>query len=251
MSGLFNHNFQIARIPIPKHDSDDKKHCLFSSADESHIAIINARIARFQEALGAIQAVDKGIISGLTLASIGWTTNYIPLLPFTMTVAMLGCGIAGYSIGRRSFCFQKYKEALDDLKEAYQWAMGQRTDDYWYAIRHKNIQQMILTLGPWVSKETIATWQEADLQPGYIPETVRNSTRLMRHAEELNPEFKGKLTDFASGKQTSNPLYRFYGETGIGDFAEHLQRYWENGSALVTGIARVIQSFSPRPGQLQ
>ena len=261
--GFFTQHIKTARVNLPRDTSAKLKP--FSSAKPEHLEIIDARVARFNETLLAIQTVDAGIRLGLKLAGtiLGL---YVPLIhqiiPFTFSInlalAIIGWSIVFYGLARR-FDY-KYFQALDDLKEAYRWAMGTKTDDYWFSLREKSIQDMILSLGPWVTETTIHTWTPDDLvEESMLPKMVREAGGG-RKVKELTPEFKEQLADLTTGVHTSTSLYRIYGETGIGDISILLQNYLERvkgvynqgitffkqAQVFVPGVNAVVSAATPK-----
>lgn len=258
MVGFFKQKLSVPRVALPI-DSNSKVEA-FDSGNEKHQGIINARVARFKEALEAISTVDKGIALGFTMSSVVYGVNsipYLPYIPLSLTIGMAGTFILAYSLGCRSKAYEKYQKAFIDLKEVYEWSMGTRRSDneYWYAIREKAVQEMILTLGPWVPKEVICTWKEKDLKSGLIPEYVKERLPL-RQAKELSEDFKGKLSALASGSiQAANWQYRYYGENNMGDFSVIAEGHWEQAKSLGLSLkamaTKLVGTFmaapSPKP----
>lgn len=224
MPGFFNHIIKIPRESLPEMS--------FNYQDGRHLELIGLRVLRFKEAFEMLKKLDKSLLAGMALCAAAYVADYI--LPFAMPSAILGAGVAGYCLGRRPACFMQYKEALEDLKDAYCWAMGKEASDKWYAIRTAPVQAMILTLGPWVSKEIIHSWESSDLKNGYL------------NSAKLKPDFIKKITSFAEGEQYNNWQYCFYGDKGIGNFEEDFLSCWKQLKTLAVPAVAVAELLAPK-----
>ncbi len=218
MLGLFERSPLIPKIELPE------PHRIFDYTNPSHLEIINQRTMRFKQAQTALHALDSNIINGLTIGSSAWLGIYfLPLV----TVSIACFCFATHYASHRPEVFKNYQEALNDLIEAYVWSMGRETHQHWHKMGVKLIQDMILTLGPCVTKETIYTWRLEDLNPasGFYP---------LRPKRDIEPslEFKAKLAQFASGNSTKEWQFALYGENGSDDFLgalrEHFNRWTTN-----------------------
>ncbi|KTC86918.1 hypothetical protein [Legionella brunensis] len=205
----------------------------FDYRNTEHIDIIKNRIARFKQAQAAIYSFDNKIISGLAVGTVCWAGASIPL-PFTptITISLASFSYASYQLGRRpdSGLLEPYREALTDLIEVYKWSMHGKTNT-WYKLGVPQIQDLILTLGPWVPTETIAIWEEKDLEPG----------RFSSRGLEPTKEFKDKLNELAAGAHTKSIWFSVYGENGTDDLINAASAYLKQ---VALGAA---EKYAPTP----
>ncbi|KTD20862.1 Uncharacterised protein [Legionella lansingensis] len=180
----------------------------FNYKSQEHLDFIQNRITRFKQAQAALYNYDNTIISSLTVGLVFYAGgSIIPFLP-SFAISIGGFSYASYLVGNREQAglVRPYREALTDLIEVYQWSMGNKTDTWW-KLGVLEIQDLILTLGPMVRKETIAVWEEKDLQPG----------ALLSRGKEPTEAFKTKATEFAAGTQMQSIWFAVYGENGNDD----------------------------------
>lgn len=226
MFGFFSQTAPIARVQLPD--------ASFNYQTPVHIDIINKRIERFKQAQTALHSLDRNIVVSWMLGSACWVGAYVfPLV----TASIVSFCYSTHCLTRRPECFRQYKEALDDLIAVYKWSMGKEMGNHWYKLGEESIQTLIETLGPWVSKETIYTWQDKDLAPSSVLSLARRN--------EPKESFKIKLTLFAEGKQTENWQFPLYGENGIDDLMGTVQAYFkrEAKEAVEKHAKEAVASF--------
>ena len=179
----------------------------FDYNDKANLELIKIHVKRFQKMQEVLRSAYYGIVIGLVLGLTGWaSTNF---LPFTATIACLGFSIATYCLTIRAKCYDEYCEALDDLKKIFQWSMGKETGNISEKLGIKELQTLILVLGPWVDSKTICTWEPDDLKPKGFSKYM-NTRRA-----DISEEFERQLGRFEVGLQTSNWEYHLYGENGM------------------------------------
>ncbi|MDI9818995.1 MULTISPECIES: hypothetical protein [unclassified Legionella] len=199
----------------------------FNYQNSAHLEIIGKRLARFKQAQMALYAADIKIVSGILMGTVFWLSSYI--VP-SVTMAIAGFSYAFYHMGRHAEVARNYREALDDLIQVYNWSMGKDTGNHWYKLGVGNIQSLILTLGPWVAKETIYTWKDADLEPA--------SAMSFAKRKEPSNAVKIKLAQFAAGEQTANWLFHIYGEAGTRGLTDIIKGYFQREVQEIAGQAK-------------
>ncbi|KTD17828.1 hypothetical protein [Legionella jordanis] len=200
--GFFNY-FSTPSSPeqLPKMD--------FAYKSKDHLQILEQRLKCFKQAQQNLFEFDNQILTSLGVGLFFYAgSSFIPLLPST-TLSIAGFSYAAYLWGHRSanpdLVLRPYWAALKDLIEAYSWAMTKK--DKWYKLGVPLIQEVILTLGPFVKPETIALWSEEDF-----------SSYLLSYREiEPSETFKEKCAEFSAGRQVKNIWFGVYGEGGNGD----------------------------------
>ncbi|KTC88121.1 MULTISPECIES: hypothetical protein [Legionella] len=260
MTGFFKYKISTRRIEIPR-DSEGKTEP-FSADNEQHLAVINSGVARFKEALPVMRKLDREIFLGGSIATTAIGLNmasmlpFIPYVYFSFTAAIIGTAILCHGLTARSMFIDKYQKIFNELKEIYQWVSESKKikhwsgTEYWYAIRKKPVQDMMLTLGPWVPKEFIKTWDEEDFKSSNVPQIVRERAPL-RQVTELTPEFIEKLAELASGSvQTANKEYRYYGDNNVGDYAVIAEEYWERSKVLASKASDGATNLASKGGEL-
>jgi hypothetical protein len=260
MTGFFKYKISTRRIAIPR-DSEGKAEA-FNADNEEHLAVINSRIARFNEILSMMRKLDKEMLWGAGMATTGIGLNvvcmlpFIPCISFAFPLALAGAVILTHGFTVRSMLFDKYQKIFDELKEVNEWVSDSKEtkywfgNEYWYAIRKKPVQDMILTLGSWIPKEVIKTWNEDDLKASNVPQIVRERAPI-RQVIELTPEFIENLADLASGKtQAINSEYRYYGDNNACDYAVIAEEYWERSKVLASRVADGGKNLCSKGGEL-
>ncbi|KTD36580.1 hypothetical protein Lnau_1564 [Legionella nautarum] len=260
MTGFFKYKISTRRIAIPR-DSEGKMEA-FDADNEQHLAVINSGVARFKEALPQMRKLDREILLGASIATIAIGLNmastfpFFPYVYFSFTAAIVGTAIVCHGFTARSMFVDKYLKIFNELKEIHQWVSESRETkhwngiEYWYAIRKKPVQDMILTLGPWVPKEFIKTWNEEDLIPSNVPQMIRKRTPG-RQVIELTPEFIEKLAELASGQvQAVNSEYRYYGDNNVRDYAIIAEEYWQRSKIVAARLADGATNIASKGGEL-
>ncbi|WED42806.1 hypothetical protein [Legionella cardiaca] len=189
----------------------------FDYQNSKHVDVIKNRIARFKQAQAALYNFDNKILTGLTVGTVCWLGAAVPI-PFlpTITISLGGFSYASYQLGRRpqSGLVEPYRNALTELIEVYKWSMSNKKNT-WYKLGVPAIQDLILTLGPWVNQDTITVWSDEDLAPG----------KFTSRGLEPSDEFKAKLKEFETGVQTKNIWYSVYGQNGQDDLVVAASAY--------------------------
>lgn len=188
----------------------------FNYQSPAHLEIINKKIERFKQTQDALIVADNNMVIGLLVGSTCWVSSYI--FP-TVSLSIAGFCFATLNATQRKEHFKLYKEALNDLIAIYQWSMGRETGNHWYKIALNDIQNLITTLGPWVSKKTLCTWDADALKPGKVAGLTSN------RRNEIPEEFEEKLHRLMSETQISNWRYQLYGENCNDDAAGFAQSY--------------------------
>ncbi|KTD45961.1 hypothetical protein Lrub_2758 [Legionella rubrilucens] len=202
-----------------KPDSD------FDYQSSTHINIVNQQVARFSKALADLQTVDAHILVGTGAAVVSWLTcGFLPLA----TVGMVASVYVGYCARSRKEYANDYKKALDDLIAVYQWAMGKNSDKMWYKLGQKDLQNLIVTLGPWVNTDTIHTWRKEDLQPSTLAKLTTG-----RRAE-ISEETERQLLRLAEGVHMNSTQFRLYGEGSVDTLLSSIK---DNAMAKLTELA--------------
>lgn len=189
---------------------------LFNYTIPSHLELIDVHVAKFNTSLHALQQLDCNILISLAIGSACYVGTYIlPLVSLTI----VGFCMATHYYAKRTEAYKQYRNALTELIKVYQWSMGKETGEHWHKLAVPNLQQLIITLGPWVSKETIYTWSLQDLKPASL-----SLGSLMGHRRsDLTESFEQTLHRLATGTQAADYLYRLYGEYGIEDILDTLR----------------------------
>lgn len=218
MFGFFEEVPLIPRVELPQGN--------FNYQSANHLDFINKCTLRFQQAQKILHRIDTNIIRGVAVGSTSWVGCYVfPLV----TVSIAAFCFATYYYAYHEEAFAQYQEALNDLIAAYQWSMGKETDNHWYKFGVIQLQELVLTLGPCATTETICTWQSSDLEP---------ASMLSPYSRENEPStaFKAKLTQFAAGDQTKEWQFLIYGEGGTDDLWGAIQNKGRNlvGSTVST-----------------
>ncbi|QRN02466.1 hypothetical protein GH742_00445 [Legionella sp. MW5194] len=183
-----------------KPDSD------FDYQSTTHIKIVNQQVERFSKALADLQTVDAHILAGTGVAVVSWLTcGFLPLV----TVGMVASTYVGYCAHSRKEYASDYKKALEDLIAVYQWAMGKNSDKMWYKLGTPELQNLIVTLGPWVNTDTIHTWRKEDLQPS----TLAKFTTGRR--TDVSEETERQLLRLSEGIHMNSAQFRLYGEGSV------------------------------------
>ncbi|MDX1836136.1 hypothetical protein DIZ81_03110 [Legionella taurinensis] len=218
-TGFFNSAVsgqQTGRFVKP--DSD------FDYQSSIHIKIVNQQVERFSKALADLQAVDAHILVGTGAAVFSWLTcGFLPLV----TVGMVASAYAGYCAHSRKEYASDYKEALEDLIAVYQWAMGKNSDKMWYKLGTRELQNLIVTLGPWVNTDTIHTWRKEDMQPS----TLAKLTTSRR--TDISEETERQLLRLAEGVHMNSAQFRLYGEGSVDTLLSSIK---DNAMAKITEL---------------
>ncbi|RUR14875.1 hypothetical protein [Legionella septentrionalis] len=192
---MLSHFFQTPAVTAPRVELPTT---IFDYQCHTHLKVLQDRMLRFNQALSALKQLDQKIVASLTLGTACW------LFP-NITFSVIGFCLATHWLGKREAFYSEYMKALADLKDAYAWAMGESKKDMWYKMGSTVIQELILTLGPVLSKDNILKWEKADLQPAIISG---------QRAKEPSENFKKRLESFAKGKQERSWEFQLYGEQG-------------------------------------
>lgn len=196
----------------------------FDYQSNTHLHIVNQQVERFSKALADLQAVDDHILIGTGIAVSSWLTcGFLPLV----TVGMVVSAYVGYCSHTRTEYASRYKEALEDLIAVYQWSMGKNTDNMWYKLGQKDLQNLIVTLGPWVNTETIFTWRKDDLQPS----TLAKLTTGRR--TDIPEETERQLLRLEEGLHMSSVKFRLYGEGSVDKLLSSIK---DNAMAKITAL---------------
>lgn len=223
MLGLFEPINLTPRVELPEPRTS------FDYQKSLHLDLINKRIIRFQQAQTNLHSLDSNIVKGLTIGGAAWVGIYfLPLV----TVCVGACCLATHYASIRPTYFKEYQDTLKDLTEVYKWSMGRETNDHWHKLGVKQIQELILTLGPCATKDTICTWRSEDLNPatGFYP---------LRPKRDIEPTlaFKAELAEFAAGNQTNKWQFAIYGENGTDNLLGTLR---ENCSDWATAAVAMV-----------
>lgn len=199
MFGFFEESSLIPRVEL----GDEN----FNYKSAKHLDIIGKRCLRFQQAQKILHRTDNNIVRGIAIGSASWVGCYVfPLV----TVSIAAFCFATYHYAHHEEAFKQYHDALNDLIAAYNWSMGRKTGDHWYKFGSIPLQELVLTLGPWVKSETICTWSTSDLEPASMLSRAKRDN-------EPTTSFKARLTQFAAGEQTKGWQFKIYGEGGTDD----------------------------------
>lgn len=202
----------------------------FDYQNPVHLRVISDSVIQFKSKLDALTFVDYRILMGAAIGSVAYVGAY--LFPVVL-VSIAACCVSAYNLGIRPPIYKEYREALEDLIRVFKWSMGANTKDYWYKLAVNEIMDLISTLGPWVSAQTIVTWSHDDLKPARMS--------LMSRRMDLPVEFENKLTRFASGEQSTVWAYRLYGETGSDRIFDMVRQ------AAMAQIMPMVTTAAPRP----
>ncbi|CEK09230.1 hypothetical protein [Legionella hackeliae] len=221
--------------PVPASVQIDSS-AAFDYRKPEHIEIIKNRLVRFKQAQAALHSLDNQILGSLAISAASWAGGVLPLpLPF-WTLSLASGSYGWYLLGGRakSELVTSYRKALTDLIEAYSWSMGSKTNT-WYKIGVPSIQEMILTLGPWVKKETIVIWEDSDLA----------GATLASRALEPTKDFKAKLKEFEKGEQTQSIWFSVYGEGGNDNLIPAANAYLKELAvgAVQKCVPRVVEAY--------
>lgn len=203
MSGLFSAGKPAVKTTITHIIPNET----FNHKNTQHLDLIQEQISRFSEALVALQTLDRNIVMGAVIGTGCYIGSYV--FPLVL-VSIAGACYASWNAARREQVSVQYREALSQLITVYQWSMGKDTGHHWDKLAVKTLQDLILTLGPWVSSSTIHTWTNADLKPAMLSFSTRRN--------EISELFEMQLTQFAAGTQATHWEFRLYSEHGM----EHL-----------------------------
>lgn len=208
----------FSATPKPSSDQTDLS-VTFNYKDEKDLKTIQDKINKFNQALYDIQWIDKAIVIGAVGVGVGYVGSYV--FPLTLAVIIPSALVAGHYHGARPAFNKQYFEALQELIDVYDWSMKKGSCDYWYKLGTPVLQDLILTLGPWVTSKTIHTWEDSDLEPG----------RVCKRKQEITAVFKHQLIQFQSDVQSARLAFRLYGnEGGVNDILGSIQ---DGASALV------------------
>lgn len=201
----------------PAVDQVEKKNVVpevaFDYKNSQHLELIQDKINQFSNDLLALQAIDYKIFMGAAIGTGCYFGSYIfPLVLFSIA----GACMASWNGAKREQVSAQYHDSLHSLIAIYQWSMGKDTGKHWEKLAVDTLQNLIRTLGPWVSNKTIHTWSTADLKPGML------SFGANRRAD-IPQKFEEQLMQFAANTQTAHWAYRLYGEEGIGKLYEVMQ----------------------------
>lgn len=200
----------------------------FDCHNKEHLRTLETKINQFNCSLEALKNVDMQILKGIIVGSSCWIGSY--LLP-TATLSTAGFCWATHHFTKRQELFIQYKESLSELCRTYDWCMKQ--DNLWHCLRTNTVQNLILTLGPWVSVDTIKRWKEAD-----------RATRLFG-SDGLTQTFQRQLEYFEQGKHCDNWAYSLYSMDGVENFSE--KSLSGIGSQIIQKMTPVVtEAFSPR-----
>ncbi|MDP1604954.1 MAG: hypothetical protein Q8M03_17025 [Legionella sp.] len=179
----------------------------FDYKSAEHLKIITRQIERFTTALEDLQSIDRKIyIAGGTCLS-----AYIGTCIFSITwLSILSSAVSGWYLKAHFEKYPQYHEALEDLIKTYEWAMGKDTGKHWYKFPLPQIQELIETLGPWVTSNRIHTWKDTDLTTTSLFNSVPSPRK------DISEAFHKRLAEFAAGKQAKGWNFSLYGEDGMG-----------------------------------
>ena len=125
-------------------------------------------------------------------------------------VAIAGFCLATNRLTVRPAYQEAYSQALKNLIAAYQWAMGAETGNHWEKLAVPEMQQLITTLGPWVTTSTLCTWRSDDLKPRLTLNPFGSNRR-----NELSVDFEAKLNQLQTGAHQTNWSFKIYGEESL------------------------------------
>lgn len=184
----------------------------FNHENSNHLEIIAKKTAIFKQAQTALRNSDTYAFWSTVFSGGSYIASYVfPLVWFSLLSGIY----TGYNIGARDKLNQHYKAVFDDLIKVYIWCMGKDTGLHWNKFLIPELQELILTLGPWVSKDTICTWEGSDLQQSkYVI--------LSEERNDLPEDFKAQLKYLSTGAQATAWNFPVYGENGIKNFKELL-----------------------------
>lgn len=226
MLRIFDPNKTITKVSI----LEEK----FNYQNSAHLEYINQAIDRFTLTQKALQANDQSIINAAAICIGCWIGSY--LFP-TVTASLIASCFATYHWTKRPEYQKQYKNALTDLISVYEWSMGATTNHHWYKLAVKEIQHLILTLGPWVSRNTLETWGDDVLKPN----TLDGYTVGRR--KDISPEFEDKLHELQTGSHMARWQYRLYGENGIEDLETFFKSYVSK--TVINSVVSFASSANP------
>ena len=185
---------------------------VFDYKSNQHMEFIKDKISQFSKVLSELQAIDYKIFMGVAISSGCYIGTY--LFPLTL-FSIGGACMASWNIAKREQVSAQYRDTLNSLIAVYKWSMGKDTGHHWEKLAVKTLQDLILTLGPWVSNATIHTWNNTDLKPTILSFSSRRS--------DIPEEFERQLNQFAANTQTAHWAYRVYGEHGVDKLLDAMQ----------------------------
>ncbi|MGQ3889632.1 hypothetical protein ACQUW5_11430 [Legionella sp. CNM-1927-20] len=224
---LFRNPMQSSQLSLPRE--------AFNYKNSAHLEIIEKQISRFKESADALKALDYNIFLGVIVGSSCYFGSY--LFP-VVTISIASFSLAAHAHAKRPIAYEKYRQALDDLINTYNWSMGKNTGNHWHKLAIKTLQDLILTLGPCVAPEVIHTWTADDLKPNSLnPKNFFSGRR-----NDITEEFEKQLARFAAGTQVSELTYRIYGQHGLNDLWQTLKT---TVASQVNNAALKIFNYQP------
>ncbi|MGQ3891765.1 hypothetical protein [Legionella sp. CNM-4043-24] len=202
----------------------------FNYKDATHLRVVSDSINQFTSKLNALMYIDYRIAMAAAISGIAYVGAYI--FPLVL-VSIAAASIASYNLGIRGPIHLEYRDALNELIKVYQWTMTAGSANYWYKLAVPQLQDLISTLGPWVTAKTIATWTHDDLRPARLSLESRRS--------DIPVDFENRLTSLAAGEQMKNLPYRLYGETASATLSEFLREL------LAKAVPAISQAVSRQP----
>lgn len=202
----------------------------FNYDSDAHRGLIGQQVDRFNKALADLQTVDDHILMGAGIVTASWLTcGFLPLT----TVGMVVSSYVGYCGATRSEYDRRYRDAQQDLIALYQWAMGKDSGNIWYKLGVKDVQNLIVTLGPWVNKETIHTWRSDDLKPSGF--SALTSTRR----SDVPADIENVMTQLAAGVHMNTVKFRLYGEGSVDKLLSSIK------DNLMSKVTALTMSYKP------
>lgn len=202
----------------------------FDYKNSEHLDLVKEKMSQFSKLLHELQAIDYKIFMGAAIS----TGCYIGAYLFPLTLFSIGGAcMASWNAAKREVVSAQYRDALNDLIEVYKWSMGKDSGYHWEKLAVNTLQDLILTLGPWVSNKTIHTWANTDLKPTMLSFSRRRS--------DIPEELERQLTQFAANMQAAQWAYRLYGEHGVEKIFDAMQT---NIKAQVNDL--VVKTISPK-----
>ena len=200
----------------------------FNPGNERHTHYISQKCAAFSQQLKELQQIDNNIFSSGMATGVGFAIKFVPFVGYYMSdLVVIGAGIyASHHVLKRVKTQEDYQQTLEELYELYSWIREQGPEKNLASV---TVQQLILTLAPWIPFEDLhitleknneanpdgqwLNWRTAGnmMSSAMSFFSTGNSSETHDSLEMSREGFMSRLSVFEDSSHIKSTEYQFYG----------------------------------------
>lgn len=162
------------------------KNAYFNPQDTAHKSLLETISTDLNAKLSELLALDTRIILGVAAGSTAFT---IPLIPFSVTLAIASFGYSAYCLGKRDQLAKEYRVALSDAVACLKWTLGNVDDNNKDAVLNSsNVLALFDCLAPLMNEDQIRDAIDDKLEEYFVKQA--NSKAQALFDRPLNKEEK-------------------------------------------------------------